>query len=756
MLDKDWLKNTLAKCQKYGYRTIPVRNNKPLVVWKNTDVNVGDFAEYAKADMIGMILDDVVLVDYDGNKPAAKGQIMSVEELEERLDLDLIGMPRPFQVNADGDSIHWLFRLPDDIDISQLGNKVDKREFPFIDIQRGQTLVFLKSHKVSNVLPKGELEICPDVLIEAFKKDRESRKTDEHLDDDMGLMAAVELEEATSEEDIRDLLERLPNSKLDTYDDWLGVCASVHYATRGQDYGLEALNDWSKTAKTYDYKELVAKWESFTLSGGAKRGIGSLIREARSADIDTQSSAVDDMLLRIQDVKRESQLEVDIYPTIRKNEWGTIGAERLVAAIVQKCKDLGAKHITAKSVRKKILSRSVDYFAPLPLVTAEGMVLNHYENLKEICKRLGVAVRYNAISKEVELIVPNKGFTTDNRMNAAFEWLRSQCAIFGMPDRDLTSMVLYLAEENIYNPVATWIESKEWDGVERLPDLLGTVTVRGSEDLKAVLIKRWMLSAIEGVFKHSGVSAQGILVMQGDQGLGKTTWFKSLVPDELGLTKEGALLSISDKDSVKSVISHWLVELGELDSTFKRSDIAALKAFVTRDKDEMRLPYAKAHSQFARRTVFFASVNPMQFLQDDTGNRRYWTLAVTALDSQHGLDMQQIWAEVYNMWKAGERHFLTREEEALLNESNEEFKAIDPIEALVNERLNWEAPRSEWVYRTASEILSSFGKDNPSKMEATRVNTVMRALNGNDAHRFKNRRCVLCPPMQHGIEFDLV
>ena len=135
-------------------------------------------------------------------------------------------------------------------------------------------------------------------------------------------------------------------------------------------------------------------------------------------------------------------------------------------------------------------------------------------------------------------------------------------------------------------------------------------------------------------------------MFQGAQGLGKTLWFKRLADYDKGWLLEGATLNPSDKDSVKQAVSHWIVELGEIESTFKKSDIDQLKAFVTKKNDELRLPYDRAFTTYQRRTAFYASVNAREFLTDTSGNRRFWVVPVTGINADHGLDMQQVWAEV--------------------------------------------------------------------------------------------------------------
>ena len=146
------------------------------------------------------------------------------------------------------------------------------------------------------------------------------------------------------------------------------------------------------------------------------------------------------------------------------------------------------------------------------------------------------------------------------------------------------------------------------------------------------------------------------------------------------MLQDGLLVKPDDKDSVRLVTSFWLVELGELDATFSLSGQSQLKAFTTRDTDELRLPYARKESKFARRTVFFGSVNPREFLHDDTGNRRYWTIEAKSINHQHEIDMYQLWAQIYHMHQQGESHIPNADEYAALNESNEQYLAVDPIE----------------------------------------------------------------------------
>lgn len=387
----------------------------------------------------------------------------------------------------------------------------------------------------------------------------------------------------------------------------------------------------------------------------------------------------------------------------------------------------------------------IDTMTFLPDVTDKGKPIATIENVAEICNRLGVRVRYNVISKEEEILIPNESFSIDNKANASFAWLTSWCGRFRMPTDKLGDFITYLADQNLYNPVADWITSKPWDGTSRLQALYDTIAST-DDKLKETLLKRWLISAVAAAFNPNGVSAHGVLVLQGEQYLGKTKWFKSLVPEDLGLVKDGMLLRPDDKDSVKQVCSFWLVELGELDATFRKSDIAQLKSFITNQSDVLRRAYARKESHFARRTVFFGSVNPKQFLHDATGNRRYWTIECEEILHTHNIDMQQLWAEVYELYRKGDGYYLLPDEMARLNEHNEEFQVVDPVEDRLSSRLLWDADQVNWSWKTATDVLVSVGVDKPTLSDCTKAAYFLRKRNGGNGKRNKGKNLLFVPP----------
>ena len=401
---------------------------------------------------------------------------------------------------------------------------------------------------------------------------------------------------------------------------------------------------------------------------------------------------------------------------------------------------------------------SFDDKTPFPHVTSNGKPKGTIPNLEELLRRLGATVRYNVIKKEDEILIPGTSFCVDNNANACIAEIVSYCNLVGMPTGNIDGSLTNIAAKNQYNPVLTWINSKPWDGLKRWDDFCKTITPKeikplpDGTPLHIALIKRWMVSAIAAATSN-GISAQGMLVLQGDQNLGKTRWFKSLAPAELDVLQDGVQLRVDDKDSVKQAVSKWMIELGEIDSTFKKSDISALKAFITRDHDELRQAYARKESKFPRRTVFFGSVNPKAFLHDDTGNRRYWVVECENVNFEHGFDMQQVWAEIYEWYSANLHHpdgrpsyTPTADELAALNESNEEFQVIDPIEERILSRLDWQSNKSRWRWTTTTELLIEIGIDKPSRADTIKASACIKKHNGNEPVRRSNGKNLVLAP----------
>lgn len=287
------------------------------------------------------------------------------------------------------------------------------------------------------------------------------------------------------------------------------------------------------------------------------------------------------------------------------------------------------------------------------------------DNVQHLLTETGAILGYDVIKKVVSV---RRGSVTLEECD-----LQSLANLNGMGSNQLLDFVGALARRNPVNPVADWIGSKPWDGNDRLAGFYATVTVQDGfpPPVRDTLLRRWMLSCVAAAMAEDRFSGRGVLTLQGGQGIGKTRWLARLVPEPM--TNEWVKLDHhldgNNKDSLFGAITHWITEIGELDSSF-RKDIGRIKGTLTRDCDKLRLPYARSPIELPRRTVFAATVNEWNFLVDPTGNTRWWTVPVLKLDHQHSIDMQQVFAQLAVQYRAGEQWWLNDDEAQFLNSLN--------------------------------------------------------------------------------------
>lgn len=356
-------------------------------------------------------------------------------------------------------------------------------------------------------------------------------------------------------------------------------------------------------------------------------------------------------------------------------------------------------------------------------------LLGTLENMRCLLNYYGIIIRYNVISKRIFFSIPGESFSVENGEDAAFACVFSFMKEWKLPVDGYQPYLMRIADENQYNPVMEWITSKPWDGRSRLQDFYDTVTSTEKEAME-LLVRRWLITAL-CMAKGEGVDSAGCLVLQGPQDIGKTWWVKRLVPERLRkeLIRTSASVDPHDKDSVSQIISYWIVELGEIDATFRRSDLQALKAFITSDEDTMRRPYGIGDKKYPRRTALVASVDQTIYLNDSAGNRRFWTIPCTAINSYHDIDMQQLFAEVLDLIENhGETWQLAPDEKAHIARINEEHMQIDPIYELLLDRYSWCTENQD--YKSATTIATDLGLKNVTQKETRSITSYVLKLGG--------------------------
>lgn len=330
----------------------------------------------------------------------------------------------------------------------------------------------------------------------------------------------------------------------------------------------------------------------------------------------------------------------------------------------------------------------------------------------------GQLVRLNLVTKRIELHgsteVIFEQYSRDNIMSTLPTILLDKCKnneVGGHQGVGLGSINAYLfnlADANRYNPIREMLVAHENTDGERLDmiyDILGL-----TDDFDKILVKKWLIQTVAFAFADldSPVSAEGLLVLQGEQGNGKTSFFRKLAGNPLWFT-EGAVIDTRNKDTLITAIGSWICELGEIDCTLKKEQ-SALKAFITRTVDKIRLPYAPSESEMPRTTSMCGTVNPEQFLKDSTGNRRYWTVHVDKIDKRrlHALTQEEVfdmWGYIYHLYLQDKNAFRLNDVEfEMLGVKNRDFSTGLPYEEEVRALLDFNKAQEFWRWTSPAEL----------------------------------------------------
>lgn len=246
-----------------------------------------------------------------------------------------------------------------------------------------------------------------------------------------------------------------------------------------------------------------------------------------------------------------------------------------------------------------------------------------------------------------------------------------------------------------FNEVRDYLNGLRWDGTPRL-DTLFIDYLGAADDPYTRAVTRKAFTAAVARAMTPGCKYDAMVILSGPQGIGKSTlldkmsrgWFNDSIR-----TFEG-------KEASELLQGVWLVEVSELDA-FRRTDVARIKQFLSLRADRFRAAYGRHVKELPRRCVFFGTTNCKEFLQDPTGNRRFWPVDVGLYpkkkDVWRDLDREQdqIWAEATVRWRAGETLFLPKELEAPAQAQQEEHREISAWQGIIEDFIESKVPE-DW------------------------------------------------------------
>lgn len=260
-------------------------------------------------------------------------------------------------------------------------------------------------------------------------------------------------------------------------------------------------------------------------------------------------------------------------------------------------------------------------------------------------------------------------------------WLQQKYG-FGPKKEVVMDAVLLIADRNKYHVVRAYLNALTWDQTPRLDHWLIDMLGAADTPYNRTVARKWLIAAVARIYQ-AGCKADNVLILEGEQGLYKSTALRVLGGDWF----TDAPFRLGDKDAYVVIRGKWIVELAELDS-FNKAESTGAKLFFGQYIDRYRNFYGKRATDVPRQQVFAGTTNSDAYLKDDTGNRRYWPVRVFEINLE-GLKAwrDQLWAEAVACYRAGDPWWPTSEERAMFEEEQDLRYVGDAYTAVIRDYL---------------------------------------------------------------------
>ena len=306
-------------------------------------------------------------------------------------------------------------------------------------------------------------------------------------------------------------------------------------------------------------------------------------------------------------------------------------------------------------------------------------------------------------------------------------------AAYGLKSRqDFADALKNVSMRNKFHPVRELLDSLTWDGKEHIRSLLPEYLGAEDSDYTYQVMRLWMLGAVSRVYKP-GSKFDYTIILQGSQGIGKSTFLKQMAMDDSWFND--SLDSLDSDKAVQSLTGSWIIELAELKSLARTAGgVESVKRFLTATQDKYRIPYERRADTFYRQCVFAGTTNKDDFLQDETGNRRFLIVQTGVKKPSKSLFVPEImdtiklaWAEAVHIWKNEKPQLILPEaymqEAKELQEAN---MADDGKRGIIQEYLEGKTQvcaREIWEKALGENV-------SPRKYQITEINDIIAKVPG--------------------------
>lgn len=348
--------------------------------------------------------------------------------------------------------------------------------------------------------------------------------------------------------------------------------------------------------------------------------------------------------------------------------------------------------------------------------------IENFKIILENDKHLNKHIQYNMLSHRIEHVEFNENDElvevrgwSDTDESAYIDYIESTYDLYD--EKKYERAFKIVARNKAYHPIKDLIEDGEWDGVKRIDRFLKDILKCDGDDIYLREVSRMIFYGGISRIYEPGIKFDYMPVLSGKQGIGKSTIISWLA---LNHSYYKEVTTIKDKEGIECIQGGWICEFSELMAFRGNNNNESLKAFITRQIDRCRMSYDHYVSEFPRTCIFIGTTNEVDYLNDETGNRRFLPLNMT-LDvgelykNEEDIKeyISQCWKEALELYRKGEIYLTIPKEHLKLvadyqNSAMVEDVKLQAVESYLDEK---EIGYRLCTYEIAIEVFGKLRKD---------------------------------------------
>lgn len=462
-----------------------------------------------------------------------------------------------------------------------------------------------------------------------------------------------------TENDIEHIINQLRSRGLniaEAYHDWvrIGIALAAGYGERGREY----FHSISSISTKYDREKCDAKYTNLLKTGSGKVTIATLFWLAQLHGIETKTQ-------RTQHIERVAKMQMKVIGTNGGHKDKEAAGEAAVKVLNEMDMIYGDDVVSVVDQVKQL---------PPDQLQDGGESADLIADVKEFLRTY--SMRFNEVTRLIEI---DGEPLNDRSLNSIYVKALEVLKGTGKGKAPITKDLLFSIIDSDftpgYHPFKDFFSKhgnlKPAGEVDKLLRCIRAKSmqyeqhnVTGNEYLQ-LYARKWLLSCVAS---WHGTYSVTMLVLCGGQNLGKTNFFRGLLPDELqGYYAESSL--DDGKDDEILMCQKALICDDEYEGKSKQ-DYKRLKSLLSRQRFSVRKPYGRITEDLTRIAVLCGTSNEEEIINDPTGNRRIIPVPVEDINWSefYAIDKTALWMELYNEWRRiGDGWMLKKEEIKVLN-----------------------------------------------------------------------------------------